>query len=77
LAALAVGVWDRRRDVRALVILAGPLIYFALLHMIFASSMRYRIPAAVPGMGLAAVGLDWMLRRLQAGDRRATAPPPA
>jgi 4-amino-4-deoxy-L-arabinose transferase-like glycosyltransferase len=53
---LAVGAWDRRRDLRALVLLAGPLVYFSALHMIFASSMRYRIPAAVPALGLAAIG---------------------
>jgi 4-amino-4-deoxy-L-arabinose transferase-like glycosyltransferase len=64
LAAIAVGVWDRRRDGRALVLLAGPLVYFALVHMIFASSMRYRIPAAVPAMGLAAIGLDRLRHQL-------------
>jgi hypothetical protein len=68
LAAMAVCVWDRRRDGRALVLLAGPLVYFALLHMVFASSMRYRIPAAVPAMGLAAIGLDRLWRRLPVGQ---------
>jgi 4-amino-4-deoxy-L-arabinose transferase-like glycosyltransferase len=63
LAAIALGLWDRRRDGRVLVLLAGPLLYFALLHMVFASSMRYRIPAAVPGMGLAAIGVDRLLGR--------------
>jgi 4-amino-4-deoxy-L-arabinose transferase-like glycosyltransferase len=53
---LAHGAWDRRRDPRALVLLAGPLVYFCALHMVFASSMRYRIPAAVPALGLAAIG---------------------
>ena len=37
-------------------LLAGPLFYFCALHLVFASSMRYRIPAEVPAMGLAAVG---------------------
>jgi 4-amino-4-deoxy-L-arabinose transferase-like glycosyltransferase len=67
LAAMAVGAWDRRRDGRALVLLAGPLVYFALVHMVFASSMRYRIPAAVPAMGLAAIGLDRLRRLLVRG----------
>jgi 4-amino-4-deoxy-L-arabinose transferase-like glycosyltransferase len=53
---LAQGAWDRRRDARALVLLAGPLAYFCALHMVFASSMRYRIPAAIPALGLAAIG---------------------
>ena len=39
-----------------LVILAGPLVYFAALHMVFASSMRYRIPGEMPALGLAAIG---------------------
>jgi 4-amino-4-deoxy-L-arabinose transferase-like glycosyltransferase len=56
LAAIAVGAWDRRRDGRALVVLAGPIVYFAALHMVFASSMRYRIPALGPALGLAALG---------------------
>jgi 4-amino-4-deoxy-L-arabinose transferase-like glycosyltransferase len=63
LALAALGAWDRRRDARALVVLAGPLLYFAALHMVFASSMRYRIPAAVPAIGLAAIGIGRILRR--------------
>ena len=64
LALTALGAWDRRRDARALVLLAGPLVYFAALHMVFASSMRYRIPAAVPALGLAAIGLGRLLARV-------------
>jgi 4-amino-4-deoxy-L-arabinose transferase-like glycosyltransferase len=64
LALTALGAWDRRRDVRALVLLAGPLLYFAALHMVFASSMRYRIPAAMPAMGLAAIGLGRILGKV-------------
>ena len=52
------GLWARRRDPRALVLLVGPLIYFCLLHMVFAGSMRYRIPGEVPALGLAALGLQ-------------------
>jgi 4-amino-4-deoxy-L-arabinose transferase-like glycosyltransferase len=52
------GAYDRRGDARALVLLAGPLLYFCLLHMVFAGSMRYRIPGAVPAAGLAALGLQ-------------------
>ena len=47
----------------ALVLLAGPLFYFCALHMVFASSMRYRIPAIVPAFGLAGIGLMTLVRR--------------
>lgn len=53
---MGLGLWDCRRDPRALVVLAGPLLYFCGLHMVFASSMRYRIPAEMPAMALAAIG---------------------
>jgi 4-amino-4-deoxy-L-arabinose transferase-like glycosyltransferase len=55
-ALLALGAWDRRRDPRALVLLGLPLAYTFLLHLVFVSSMRYRVPVAVPAMGLAAQG---------------------
>ena len=32
--------------------LARPLLYFAALHMVFASSMRYRIPGEMPALVL-------------------------
>ncbi len=52
----AIGAWECRRDGRALVLLLGPLLYFMALHMIFVSSIRYRIPGFLPALGLAAVG---------------------
>lgn len=66
----ACGVWDRRRDLRALVLLAGPLFYFCALHMVFASSMRYRIPAEMPAAVLAAIGLFRVVGELRAIGRR-------
>ncbi|APW62083.1 ArnT family glycosyltransferase [Paludisphaera borealis] len=54
---IAFGLWTLRADPRAWILLAGPILYFSGLHMIFASSMRYRTPGEVPAMGLAAVGL--------------------
>ena len=56
-ALIALGAWDRRRDPRALALLGLPLLYTFALHLVFVSSMRYRVPAAVPALGLAAVGL--------------------
>lgn len=66
---MLVGAWDRRRDLRALVVLAGPLVYFCALHMVFASSMRYRIPAEMPALVLAAIGFEAIRRRARAGSR--------
>jgi 4-amino-4-deoxy-L-arabinose transferase-like glycosyltransferase len=66
LAFLAIGLWSRRRDSRVWILLAGPMLYFCALHMVFASSMRYRIPGEVPAMGLAAIGIHRVV-----GERRA------
>ena len=53
---MLVGGWARRRDPRIWIVLAGPMLYFCALHLVFASSMRYRIPGEMPALGLAAIG---------------------
>ncbi len=53
---LALGAWNRRRDLRVWVLSAGPVLYFSALHLVFASSMRYRIPGEMPALVLAAFG---------------------
>ncbi|MEO6808456.1 MAG: 4-amino-4-deoxy-L-arabinose transferase [Isosphaeraceae bacterium] len=63
---MLIGLWDRRKDARALVLLLGPLLGTAALHMIFVGSIRYRIPVAVPAIGLAAFGILSITRRIQA-----------
>ena len=69
-ALILAGAWDRRRDPRALVLLAGPLLYFWALHAVFVGSIRYRIPGALPAMGLAALGARSLLGgRRKAADR--------
>ena len=71
---VAVGIWDRRKDGRALVLLAGPLAYFLVLHIVFVSSIRYRIPGMLPALGLAAIGWERLRtfvtsRHISAGRR--------
>ncbi len=58
------GLWLRRHDARAWVLLAGPVLYFCALHTVFASSMRYRVPGEPPALGLAALGMIAITRRL-------------
>lgn len=62
-AMMAVGVFANRRDPKALALLAGPLLYFFAVHVIFVSSIRYRIPAEVPAFALASAGLDAVVRK--------------
>jgi 4-amino-4-deoxy-L-arabinose transferase-like glycosyltransferase len=65
---MAIGAWNRRRDLRAWVLGAGPVLYFSAVHLVFASSMRYRIPGEMPAMALAAYGcmalLSWRRKSL-------------
>ena len=60
-ALLLAGIWNRRRDARALVLLAGPLVYFCAVHLVFVSSIRYRIPGEMIASALAGIGLRSIL----------------
>lgn len=62
---ICIGAWTLRRDVRALVLLGGPIVYFCCLHAVFVSSVRYRVPGLLPAAGLAAVGMRVILTRYQ------------
>ena len=66
-ALMAVGAWASRHDLRVLVLLAGPILYFCVLHLAFASSMRYRIPGEVPALALASIGLGRVLKPARRG----------
>ena len=66
-ALVALGAWDRRRDARTLVLLLGPLLYFCALHLVFVSSIRYRIPGLIPAFGLA--GFGWVRLESWVHDR--------
>ena len=58
-----VGAWKLRRSLGILAITAGPIVYFAALHLVFVSSVRYRLPAEYPLLVLSAVGLEVMAQR--------------
>ncbi|MBX3435962.1 MAG: glycosyltransferase family 39 protein [Planctomycetaceae bacterium] len=59
------GWWTVRGDVWGWGLTVGPLFYFAALHMVFVSSIRYRLPAEYPLLVMTAVG--W--RSLMSPDR--------
>lgn len=58
-----VGAWKLRRSLGLLAITAGPILYFAVLHLIFVSSVRYRLPGEYPLLILSAVGWEVLLLR--------------
>jgi hypothetical protein len=66
-----VGAWRLRRRWRVLVLLAGPVLYFCVIHLVFVSSIRYREAAMLPMLGLAAAavaGSDRESRHLEPLD---------
>jgi len=52
-----VGLLAHRTDWRLLALTAGPVLFFAAVHMIFVGSIRYRLPAEYPLWILAATGV--------------------
>jgi hypothetical protein len=63
------GVAGGRADIWSIVVCVGPILYFAVLHMVFVSSLRYRLPAEYPLLILSAVGLQMIWHRI--ASRRA------
>lgn len=57
----------RRRgaEIWSVAILAGPILYFSAIHLVFVSSLRYRLPAEYPLLVLSAIGLQDAWRRLR------------
>ncbi len=58
-----VGAWLLRRSLGILAITAGPILYFAALHLVFVSSVRYRLPGEYPLLVLSAVGIESLVTR--------------
>lgn len=55
------GIRSRLLDPVGLVVLIGPFLLFAAVHMVFVGSLRYRLPAEFPLAILAATGLrQWL-----------------
>ncbi len=67
-----IGAWRVRRSLGMLAITAGPILYFAALHLVFVSSVRYRLPGEYPLLVLSAVGIESLVRRWQSrsGEQR-------
>ena len=57
-----IGAWRVRRALGILAITAGPILYFAALHLVFVSSVRYRLPGEYPLLVLSAVGIESLVR---------------
>jgi len=57
----SVGAWSCRREVGSW-LCTLPCIYFALIHMLFIGSVRYRQPAVLVMCVLAGVGFCWWVR---------------
>lgn len=66
------GIWHCKNDIWSIVICVGPILYFAALHAVFVSSLRYRLPAEYPLLVMSAVGIQVLwgrMTRRPAGDR--------
>ncbi|WP_437204619.1 ArnT family glycosyltransferase [Planctomicrobium sp. SH664] len=53
-------IWSGRAGIWSIAVFAGPILYFAALHLFFVSSLRYRLPAEYPLLILSAAGLKWL-----------------
>lgn len=69
-----VGAWKLRSDLWTLALTAGPILYFTALHMVFVSSLRYRLPAEYPLLVLSAAGLDALWTKWRLRNRNEASP---
>ncbi len=69
---LVIGIWCFRHNPSAIILLLGSLFYFFVLHLVFVSSIRYRLPGMVPALIVAAGGMVRLVGgRSGGGDREA------
>ena len=65
------GGWQLRLSGWWWLLVAGPVLYFALVHAVFVGSVRYRLPAEYPLLVLSAAGLAgmalWRAGRMPSG----------
>jgi hypothetical protein len=65
--------------VRSLVLLTGPLVYLCAVHLVFVSSIRYRIPGEMVAASLAGFGfqsiVSWIRANMAAARRGSPTPP--
>ncbi len=70
----ACGWWTTRHQVSSWLLAVGPILYFSALHMVFVSSLRYRLPAEYPLCVMSAVGIQgmrtWLVRRSTSSTSR-------
>jgi hypothetical protein len=59
----ALGGWTFRTSFWRWVIPAAPVLYFSLVHTVFVSSLRYRLPAEYPLLVLSAAGWSALIAR--------------
>jgi 4-amino-4-deoxy-L-arabinose transferase-like glycosyltransferase len=58
------GAWRMRQCWVTILLLAGPVIYFCAIHLVFVSSVRYREAAILPVLGLVAVAIRDVVGRV-------------
>ena len=56
------GAFSVRRQFWSIVICAAPIFYFAAIHAIFVSSLRYRLPGEAALLVLAAIGISRLFK---------------